>query len=216
MTTLHTEPDGAALEIRDGPLLIRKRSVSVMDNNVYLLACAATGSAVIVDAADDAPAIRALAEGTRPLAVLQTHGHWDHVRAWHDLTNDPGLEVWGHAGDLELFPSAPDRLLTHGQQLAVGELTIEVCHLPGHTEGSLVFAVAGADHSWLVTGDTLFPGGPGNTGGDPNAHQRIMDGIEAQIFARFPDSTRVLPGHGDATTLGKERPFLEEWRERGW
>jgi glyoxylase-like metal-dependent hydrolase (beta-lactamase superfamily II) len=214
--TLHTRPDGPPLEVRDGPLVVRKRAVSEMDNDVYLLACATTGQSLLVDAADDAPRIRELAAGTFPLAVVQTHGHWDHTRAWAELAADPGLEVWGHEGDLPLYPRAPDRLLADGQLLAVGELTVEVLHLPGHTAGSLLLLVHGAEHPWLVTGDSLFPGGPGNTFGDAEAHTRLMDGLERRVFARLPDDTRILPGHGDATTLGQERPHLPAWRARGW
>jgi glyoxylase-like metal-dependent hydrolase (beta-lactamase superfamily II) len=211
----HVEPDGPWLELRDGPLRVRKRSVSQMDNNVYAIACAETGWALVVDAADDAPRIRAMLAGLAPLAVVQTHGHWDHVRAWEDLVADPGLEVWGHAGDFSRYPLAPDRLLEDGQVLAVGGLTVEVLHLPGHTEGSLCLLVHGAEHAWLFTGDTLFPGGHGRTD-SPADHARIMDGLEARVFARLGDTTRVLPGHGDGTTLGAERPHLQEWRERGW
>jgi glyoxylase-like metal-dependent hydrolase (beta-lactamase superfamily II) len=215
-TRLHTGPGGPVIELRDGPLLLRKRSVSEMDNNVYLIACARTGHALVVDAADDAAAIRAMADGTLPLAVVQTHGHWDHVRAWADLVADPGLEVWGHEGDLALYPHPPDRLLADGQLLAVGELTVEVLHVPGHTPGSLLYLVHGATAPWLVTGDSLFPGGPGNTFGDRDAHRLLMDGLEQRVFTHLPDGTRVLPGHGDATTLGAERPQLAEWRARGW
>lgn len=216
ITSLHTEPGGEPVEVRDGPLLLRKRSVSEMDNNVHLLACAASGRSLLVDAADDAPLIRALAVGTTPLAVVQTHGHWDHVRAWSDLAADPGLEVWGHEGDVELYPAAPDRLLLDGQEIAVGELRVEVLHVPGHTPGSLLLLVHGPDRPWLVTGDSLFPGGPGSTFGDTAAHALLMDGLERRVFDRLPDETMVLPGHGDATTLGHERPHLQEWRERGW
>lgn len=215
-TRLHTEPGGPFVEVRDGPLMVRKRAVSDMDNNVYVLACTVTGDALVVDAADDAAAIRDLMRGTTPLAVVQTHGHRDHVRAWDDLAADPGLEVWGHEGDLSLYPRRPDRLLTDGQFLAVGELMIEVLHVPGHTPGSLLLLVDGRRGPWLVTGDSLFPGGPGNTFGDAEAHLALMDGLESRIFARLPDETRVLPGHGDATTIGAERPHLAEWRARGW
>jgi len=211
-----TRPGGPVVEHQDGPLLLRKRSVSDMDNDVYLIACARSRQALVVDAADDAPAIREMAVGTLPLAVVQTHGHWDHVRAWEDLAADPGLEVWGHEGDLTLYPRAPDRLLEDGQLLAVGELSVEVLHLPGHTPGSLLYLVHGAVHPWLITGDSLFPGGPGNTFGDKDAHRLLMDGLEQRVFSRLPDDTRVLPGHGDATTLGAERPHLGEWRARGW
>jgi glyoxylase-like metal-dependent hydrolase (beta-lactamase superfamily II) len=212
----HTEPGGPFVEVRDGDLVLRKRTVSAMHNNVYLIACATTRQALIVDAADDAPLIRSLAAGFLPLAVVQTHGHWDHVRAWEALREDLDVEVWGHEGDLDLFPTAPDRLLSDGQLLAVGASTVEVLHVPGHTAGSLLFSVTGASDHWLVTGDTLFPGGPGNTFSDADAHALIMDGLERRVFARFGDRTHVLPGHGDSTTLGRERPALGEWRARGW
>jgi glyoxylase-like metal-dependent hydrolase (beta-lactamase superfamily II) len=215
-TRLHTGPGGPFIEQHDGPLLLRKRSVSAMDNNVYLVGCVRTGHALLVDAADDAPAVREMAGGTLPLAVVQTHGHWDHVRAWADLATDPGLEVWGHEGDLALYPEVPHRLLVDGQLLAVGDLTVEVLHVPGHTPGSLLYLVHGDEHPWLITGDSLFPGGPGNTSGDSDAHRLLMDGLEERVFGRLPDDTRVLPGHGDATTLGVERPHLAEWRARGW
>jgi len=215
-TRLHTGPSGSVVERHDGPLLLRKRSVSEMDNNVYLIACARSGDALLVDAADEAPLIREMAEGTRPLAVVQTHGHWDHVRAWDDLVIDPGLEVWGHEGDVALYPRTPDRLLVDGQHLAVGDLTVEVLHVPGHTPGSLLYLVQGDARPWLITGDSLFPGGPGNTFGDADAHRLLMDGLEERVFARLSDDTMVLPGHGDATTLGAERPHLGEWRARGW
>jgi glyoxylase-like metal-dependent hydrolase (beta-lactamase superfamily II) len=209
-------PAGPVQELRDGQLLIRHRSVSAMDNNVYVVVCARTGWSLVVDAADDAPAIRRMLVGTAPLAVVQTHGHWDHVRAWADLATDPGLEIWGHEGDLGLYPSAPDRLLHDGQRLAVGDLTVEVLHVPGHTDGSLVLAVDGTGATWLLTGDSLFPGGPGATSGDRARHASLMDGLERRLFARFDDTTHVLPGHGAATTLGAERPSLAEWRARGW
>jgi len=211
-----TAPGGAPVEVHDGDLVLRKRSVSAMNNNVYLIGCARTRLALLVDAADDAPLIRELAAGFQPVAVVQTHGHPDHVRAWDALRADPGLEIWGHEGDLHLFPRAPDRLLSDGQSLAVGTHSVEVLHVPGHTPGSLLFSVHGAEQHWLVTGDTLFPGGPGNTAGDPVAHALIMDGLEQRVFERFGDDTRVLPGHGDMTLLGRERPHLAEWRQRGW
>jgi glyoxylase-like metal-dependent hydrolase (beta-lactamase superfamily II) len=212
----HTGPGGPILSSVDGPLLLRRRSVSEMDNNVLVLACTRTRQALVVDAADDAGAIRELVADLVPLAIVQTHGHWDHVRAWAELTLDPGLEVWGHEGDLALYPHHPDRLLIDGQKLQVGDVTVEVLHVPGHTDGSLLLLAHGAERDWLVSGDTLFPGGPGSTQGDLERHARIMDGLEQRVFARLADSTVVLPGHGDSTTIGIERPHLKAWRERGW
>ncbi len=211
----HVEPGGDWVDHADGPVAIRKVSVGSMDNNVYVLTCTATGRALVVDAADAADRIVTALGDAEPVAVVQTHGHWDHVRAWDDLHDEHDLEVWGHPGDADFFPRVVDRELADGDVLAVGELAIEVLHIPGHTPGSLTYAVQGAARTHLLTGDTLFPGGPGRTT-NPTDFATIMDGLEERVFDRFDDDTRVHPGHGDSTTLGAERPHLSEWRERGW
>lgn len=212
----HVEPDGSPVTHVDGPLRLTKRSVGEMDNNVYVLSCVATGASLVVDAAARADLIREAIGDTTPLAVVQTHGHWDHVRAWDDLAEDPGLPVWGHEGDADLFPHPVDRALADGDVLAVGELAVEVLHVPGHTPGSLLLLVRGEERPHLLSGDSLFPGGPGNTWDDPVKFDQLMTGLEEDVFARLPDETRVHPGHGDGTTLGHERPSLGAWRERGW
>lgn len=211
----HVAPDGPWLDRADGPVRVRKLSVSEMDNNVYVVSCVATGRSLLIDVADRAPRLLEALEHTDPLAAVQTHGHWDHVRAWEGIAA-AGIDIWGHADDAPLFPGTLDRTLEHGEVLTVGQLEIEVLHVPGHTPGSLLYLVQGAACPHLFSGDTLFPGGPGNTFGSVEAHRRIMDGLEQQVFARLPDSTHVHPGHGDDTTLGTERPHLPEWRERGW
>ncbi len=214
--TGHVEPDGDRIERRDGDLLLRKFSVGEMDNNVYVLADADGGGALIVDAAARADTIRAQVADLSPVAVVQTHGHWDHVRAWEDLRRDPGLPVWGHRGDADMFPAEPDRWLRDGDVLEVGDLEVEVLHTPGHTDGSLEFLVTGDERPHLVTGDSLFPGGPGNTFDDDERFQQLMTNLEERVFDRLPDETWVYPGHGDDTTLGEERPKLDDWWERGW
>ncbi|MFP4634287.1 MAG: MBL fold metallo-hydrolase [Nitriliruptoraceae bacterium] len=214
--TGHVEPDGDWQERTDGPVHIRKLSVESFDNNVYVIISTATGDALLVDVAARPDRLAEAIADVRPLAAVQTHGHWDHVRAWEAVREQLGLEVWGHPADAELFPRPVDRELHDGDRLAVGDLEIEVIHLPGHTEGSLLYLVAGAERPHLFSGDTLFPGGPGNTFGSAENHRRIMDGLETRIFARLPDETWVYPGHGDDTTLGAERPSLAEWRARGW
>ncbi|HEX9889520.1 MAG TPA: MBL fold metallo-hydrolase [Nitriliruptorales bacterium] len=212
----HVEPDGERSERRDGRLLLRKFSVGEMDNNVYVIADAETREALVVDAAARADRIREEIADLEPIAVVQTHGHWDHVRAWGDLVADPGLPVWGHPADAELFPAPVDRELRAGDTLAVGGLQVEVLHTPGHTDGALQFLVQSDARPHLISGDSLFPGGPGNTWDDPDRFERLMTNLEQQVFGRLPDETWVYPGHGDDTTLGVERPKLPEWRERGW
>ncbi|MFA9445372.1 MBL fold metallo-hydrolase [Egicoccus sp. AB-alg6-2] len=214
--TGHVEPDGDWQDRRDGHLFVRKLAVEEMANNVYVIGCTVTGDALLVDVAARPDRLRHALEGFEPVAAVQTHGHWDHVRAWDGIRDDGGIEVWGHAGDAALFPRAVDRELSDGERLPVGDLEVEVIHVPGHTEGSLLYLVQGDERPHLFSGDTLFPGGPGNTFGSADNHRRIMDGLEAKIFGRLPDGTWVYPGHGDDTTLGAERPHLREWRERGW
>jgi glyoxylase-like metal-dependent hydrolase (beta-lactamase superfamily II) len=214
--TGHVEADGEWAEHHDGPLLVRKLSVEEMDNNVYLLACTRTRTAILVDAAARAERLRQAMEGFDVLAVVQTHGHWDHVRAWEDLRRDPGLPIWGHAGDAELFPGPVDRELSHHDRLEVGDLEVHVLHTPGHTDGSLQYLVHGEQRAHLFTGDSLFPGGPGNTWGDEERFTQLLDGLEREVFGPLPDDTWIYPGHGDDTTIGDERSSLPEWRERGW
>jgi glyoxylase-like metal-dependent hydrolase (beta-lactamase superfamily II) len=214
--TGHVEPDGDWADHHDGRLLVRKLSVEEMDNNVYLLACTRTRQALLVDAAARADRLREAMAGFDVRAVVQTHGHWDHVRAWEDLHTDPGLPVWGHPGDVELFPAPLDRELAHEDVLTVGDLEVHVLHTPGHTDGSLHYLVHGDERAHLCTGDSLFPGGPGNTWGDETRFTQLLDGLEREVFGRLPDDTWIYPGHGDDTTIGAERPSLPEWRERGW
>ena len=211
----HVEPGGAWADRTDGPVHIRKLSVEEMDNNVYVLSCTSTDRALVVDLAARPDRILEATAGVEVVAAVQTHGHWDHVRAWEVLADDHDWPVWGHRGDADLFPRPCDRWLEDGDVLEVGELRVEVLHVPGHTPGSLLYLVHGDDRPHLLTGDSLFPGGPGRTT-DDEAFQQLMDGLEERVYDRLPDRTWVYPGHGDDTTLGAERPRLPEYRQRGW
>lgn len=218
MTTTYTgevETDGDWQDRADGPVLIRKLAVESFENNVYIVACTRTRQALLVDVAARPERLAEAVDGFEVVAAVQTHGHWDHVRAWDGVRDDLGIEVWGHPGDAERFPRPVDRELRDGDRLVVGDLEVEVIHLPGHTEGSLLYLVAGDERPHLLSGDTLFPGGHGRTE-TPEDHERIMDGLETKIFGVLPDGTWVYPGHGSDTTLGAERPHLAEWRARGW
>jgi glyoxylase-like metal-dependent hydrolase (beta-lactamase superfamily II) len=206
--------DGPWQDHTDGPVLIRKFAVESFENNVYVLACTRTGKALVVDAAAHPERIQEAAAEFDVVAVVQTHGHWDHVRAW-DALQSAGWPIWGHDDDQHLYPGPIDRHLPDNTVLAVGDVAVTVIHLPGHTPGSLLFALEGATRTHIISGDTLFPGGHGKTETLAD-HTRIMDGLEQRIFAAFPDSTWVYPGHGADTTLGAERGQLGEWRARGW
>ena len=213
---------GGESDVRRLPgVIVRKASVSAMDNNAYLLTCRATGAQVLIDAADDAPRLTRLvaegaADGGRDLStVVTTHRHPDHTRALADLLAATGASSAAGREDAPALPVPPDRLLDHGDVLAVGDLALDVVHLRGHTPGSVALVLHAADGSvHAFTGDSLFPGGPGRTT-TPADFTSLMNDLEERIFV-LPDRTWIYPGHGKDSTIGTERPHLEEWRARGW
>jgi glyoxylase-like metal-dependent hydrolase (beta-lactamase superfamily II) len=209
---------GGPADVRELPgLTISKLAVSEMANNAYLLRCTATGEAVLVDAAAEPDAMRRLI-GDAPLrAVITTHGHWDHHRALTEVVVSTGARTVAHPADAADLPVSVDRKVEHGDTVAVGEQTLEVVHLRGHTPGSIALVWRGPGDAGVhvFTGDSLFPGGPGKTT-SPTDFTSLMDDLEERLFRRFDDSTWFYPGHGKDSTLGAERPRLAEWRARGW
>nr|WP_127129322.1 MBL fold metallo-hydrolase [Georgenia sp. SYP-B2076] len=218
----HVTHGGPSAVHRLGGVTVRKASVSGEDNNAYLVT-AADGAQLLVDAADDAPRLLALvAEGSGRLdAVVTTHRHWDHHRALPEVVAATGALTLAGAPDAAELPVPAGRTLTDGDTVVVGDLTLDVVALRGHTPGSVALALTEPDDGphpgrvHLFTGDSFFPGGPGRTT-SPRDFTSLMDDLERRVFDRFDDDTRVYPGHGDDTTLGRERPHLGEWRARGW
>jgi glyoxylase-like metal-dependent hydrolase (beta-lactamase superfamily II) len=190
---------------------IHKVVVGPMDNNVYVLRCAETGEAVLLDAANEHERLLDLCRGLGVGSVLETHGHWDHIQAVPEL-RDAGYQIHVTAEDAGMLPSY-DQILDDDAVVTVGRLRLRTIHTPGHTPGSMCFLIEGAPV--VFSGDTLFPGGPGNTSFPGGDFPTIIDSVENKLFTLAPD-TRVLPGHGDATTIGTERPHLQEWIDRGW
>ncbi len=211
---------GGPSDVRElGPATLRKMSVSDMHNNVYLLTCTATGEQLMVDAADDADRCLALvAEGTGRLDhLVTTHQHWDHVRALEDVARTTGARTYAGEDDADALPLAPDVRLRQGDTLRVGELVLDVVHLRGHTPGSVALAWRAPDGvTHLFTGDTLFPGGVGNTKNEGQDFDALYGDVTERLFGVYDDDTWFYPGHGGDSTLGAERPHLDEWRERGW
>ena len=212
---------GGPSDRRDLPLLtIRKASVSTMANNVYLLTCARTGAQLLIDAADDPTRIMSLvAEGGTGLDVIvTTHQHWDHHRALAKVVESTKAKTTAAgAADADALPVTPSRRLSHGDTLEFGKITLDVIHLRGHTPGSVALAYddpQGHTHIW--TGDALFPGGVGNVQKDPELFASLLGDVQTRIFDVYDDDTWIYPGHGADTTLGAERPHLQEWRQRGW
>ncbi len=208
---------GGEADVRTaGALQVTKVATPPFENNCYLLRCTATGDTLLVDAAGDAPRLLSLVGDGRLVGVLETHGHWDHVQALAEVTSASGAPVLVHAGDAEMLPVPADRLLADGDTVEVGRCTLTAVHLQGHTPGSVALLFEADEHPHLFSGDSLFPGGPGNTEKDPQRFASLMDDLEAKVFALLPDATWVYPGHGKDTTLGVERPHLAGWRARGW
>jgi glyoxylase-like metal-dependent hydrolase (beta-lactamase superfamily II) len=197
----------------NGDVEVHKVVVGPVDNNVFVVRCRATGNAVLIDAANEHELLLELCQSLGVRRVLETHGHWDHIGAVTEIRN-AGYEVGVTAADAPMLADVGyDVLLDDAEVIEVGKLRLHAIHNPGHTPGSISFHVAGTP--LLFTGDTLFPGGPGATkfpGGDFAA---IIRSIEERLFT-FPDDTLVLPGHGADTTIGSERPHLDEWIARGW
>lgn len=211
---------GGPSDVRElGAATIRKMSVSEMHNNVYLVTCTATGEQLLVDAADDPQRCLALvAEGTGRLDhLVTTHQHWDHVRALEDVAAATGARTYAGEDDADGLPLAPDVRLRHGDTVSVGDLVLDVVHLRGHTPGSVALSWRDpAGHAHLFTGDSLFPGGVGNTKNPGQSFDQLYPDVVERLFATHDDDTWFYPGHGGDSTIGAERPHLEEWRERGW
>ena len=186
--------------------------VGPMDNNVYILRCRRTGDAMLIDAANEHETLLEICQQLGVRSVVETHGHWDHIQAV-PAVRDAGYSVAVTSADAGMLPSY-DLILDDDETLSVGDLRITTLATPGHTPGSICFAVEGTN--LLFTGDTLFPGGPGNTSFEGGDFPAIIESIDRRIFAKFSPDTLVLPGHGDATTVGTESPHLQEWVDRGW
>jgi len=198
----HYEADGVQ---------IHKLVVGPHQNNVYVLTCTGTGESVLIDAANEPARLVDLAVEAGVRQVLTTHGHWDHVQAVEAIRS-ARIPVGVGAADVAMMP-AHDFTIDDGQVFAVGDLRLRAIHTPGHTPGGVSFVLEG--HPVLFSGDTLFPGGPGATSLPGGDFETVIASIRDRLFD-LPDDTLVLPGHGDDTTIGAERPHLQEWIDRGW
>jgi glyoxylase-like metal-dependent hydrolase (beta-lactamase superfamily II) len=195
----------------DARVRVDKLVVGPFDNNVFIVRDLDSGEAVLIDAANEHELLIPLCEATGVRRVLTTHGHWDHIQAV-TAARDAGIEVGVAAGDATMLP-AYDFVIDDEDVLEVGSLRIGSIHTPGHTAGSTSFLLEGTP--LLFTGDTLFPGGPGNTKFEGSSFETIIESIDRRLLT-LPADTLVLPGHGLDTTVGTERPHLDDWVARGW
>lgn len=209
---------------------IRTRSVSEMDNNVYLITSKTTGAQVLIDAADEPDAIMELIESAAVdtpcdldlVSVITTHQHWDHIRALPEIVERTQVPTSAGVPDAEaIFAETGIRAkveLKHGDKAQFPGIELDVIGLRGHTPGSvaLVYVPSEDEPTIIFSGDSLFPGGVGNTWDDAERFTSLLNDVTDRIFAEYDDDTVILPGHGGSTVLGNERPHLDEWRQRGW
>ncbi|MCE5204395.1 MAG: MBL fold metallo-hydrolase [Coriobacteriales bacterium] len=202
-------------------MIVKRLILGPLETNCWLVSDDVGGPMLVIDPAGDEDELLE-AVGDRPVAaIVLTHGHFDHLGAAVAVVTHTRAPLLVHEADAKAITSAegnggavfgfaliapaPERTLADGDTIEAGDITLTVLHVPGHTPGSI--ALLGEGH--LFSGDTLFAGSVGRTdfpGGDPTA-------IRASVarLAALPDDTRVHPGHGPDTTIGRERrvnPFF--------
>ncbi|CUR57351.1 Zn-dependent hydrolase, glyoxylase [metagenome] len=221
MTYTGNVQPGGSPDTRDlAHLSITKVAVDpTMSNNCYLLTCRTTGSRVLIDAADDPDTLLALI-GPSLDTVVTTHQHWDHHRALPAVVAATGATTVAGEPDAAAIEEQTglviDRRVGTGDTVAVGECTLSVIPIAGHTPGSICLRYDDPDgHAHLFTGDSLFPGGPGRTT-TPEDFDSLLADLQSKVFDRLPDETWFYPGHGDDSTIGAERGSIPEWLERRW
>lgn len=194
--------------VKDDSIRIERLSLGPFGTNTYLLICQKTGDSVIVDAPGEADKVLKRLEGTQPRYILMTHNHMDHVDALAALKSALNVPLAAHAEDAGGLPVKPEQLLSNGDTISFGEIQLKVLHTPGHTPGSLCFLTG----RYLISGDTIFPGGPGKTW-SPADFKKIVESLTNKIFT-LPDDTEIYPGHGDAAVLRNEKQAFETFSSK--
>ena len=185
--------------VEDRDVRIIKMELGPFGTNAYIIVCRATGDSILVDAPGDADKVLKRLAGTNPKYIVLTHTHIDHIGALEELKTMLKVPVALHPEDAVRLSLRPDMELKDGDTIEVGKLKFKVLHTPGHTPVSLCFLVG----KYLISGDTIFPGGPGKTG-TPADFKQIVKSIETRLFV-LPDDTEAYPGHGEGTVLGEEK-----------
>ena len=194
--------------VNTATIQIESHALGPFGTNSYIVRCLKTDDSVVVDAPGDAPTVLDRLKHTNPKYILMTHNHMDHTGALAELKSALNVPIAAHAADAARLPIPADTLLADGEVITFGKIRIIVLHTPGHTPGSLCFYTKG----YLISGDTLFPDGPGKTG-FPADFKQIVESLQKKIFV-LPDDTQMFPGHGDATVLGKEKHAFEAFAAR--
>jgi len=185
--------------IEDKLIWVEKLELGPFGTNAYIMGCQKTQDSVLIDAPAEANVIIDRLKNTTLKYMLLTHNHIDHIGALAQLRAELKVPLAAHAADTSNLTPPPEILLNDGDVIRLGELKLTVLHTPGHTPGSLCFGVG----PYLISGDTIFPGGPGKTG-SPDDFRQIIKSITERLFV-LADDTQIYPGHGDSTVLRKEK-----------
>ncbi len=185
--------------------------VGTFENVVYVVRDPSTREGYVIDAGWEPDKIANAVSDTEVQAILITHGHRDHHDELDALKARINAPAWIGEADKEMLHSPPELTISDGQELRFGDTVMRAIHTPGHTPGSTCFRLG----NLVFTGDTLFPGGPGNTKNNTGHFPTIIESIRTRLFT-LPDETVVYPGHGTGTTIGTEKPHLQEWIDRGY
>jgi len=197
-----------AIVIENEEIKIERLSLGPYGTNCYILTCGKTRASVLVDTPAEADQILAHLRGTNPRYIVITHNHMDHLGAFNEVKSGLRIPVAAHPLDAKRLPAEPEILLNDGDTLSCGKVDLEVLHTPGHTPGSICLLT----RNYLISGDTIFPGGPGKTG-SPAALKQIIESLKSKVFV-LPDDTHIYPGHGDSTVLKKEKAEFEVFSSR--
>ncbi len=194
--------------IHRGGIEIRKVVTGPYSNNCYVVVSPSTRESVIIDTPAEPDKVLAEAEGTEVKGILITHCHMDHILGHQELKAATKAPVWVHETEAGQLPLSPEHHFRHGGEVTFGSVSLKTLHVPGHTTG-------GTSLLWgdqLFSGDTLFPNGPGKTM-SPDAFKQLVTGLEERIFV-LPDGVAVHPGHGDGTSMGREKRQYETFKSK--
>jgi len=183
----------------DDAIRLDRLELGPFGTNAYVLTCRRTREGALIDAPAEPKIIMNRLSDITVRYIFLTHSHIDHIGALAQLRAELKVPLAAHAEDTSNLTPPPEILLNDGDVIRLGELKLTALHTPGHTPGSLCFGVG----PYLISGDTIFPGGPGKTG-SPDDLERIIKSIAEKIFV-LPDETQIYPGHGDSTVLKKEK-----------
>lgn len=197
-----------ATVIRDDHLQIDRLSLGPFGTNCYILSCRQTGESVLVDTPAEGDKLLGQLKQSDPQYIIITHNHLDHLGAFSEIKADLKIPVAIHPEDAKKLPSQPEILLKNGDSITFGKIDLRVLHTPGHTPGSICLLTG----KYLISGDTIFPGGPGKTE-SPAALRQIIESLSEKIFV-LPEDIQIYPGHGESTLLGKEKAEFELFSSR--